>query len=234
MADFSYESIPAGYYDKIYRKTSGIQSKWHHLKFQHVYGMLRPCGRLLDVGCGPGTFVGNIPMEMTCYGVDISKNQIEYANEHYGQVATYSCNYPKCNLPDDKFDYITLLEVIEHIKLDSLQSLLVDIKKYIKPTGRMILTTPNYASLYPILEAVVNKISPVSYEDQHISKFNKNILYSLLSDLGFYNIKIHSFLNISPFLAGISWKLSSNVFTLEEHLPFGFLLCASAGVYNEE
>jgi hypothetical protein len=28
---FDYDSIPAGYYDLVFRRRRGMQSKWHHL-----------------------------------------------------------------------------------------------------------------------------------------------------------------------------------------------------------
>ena len=33
---FNYEEVKAGYYDLIYKKKSGIQSAWHHLKFDYL------------------------------------------------------------------------------------------------------------------------------------------------------------------------------------------------------
>ena len=32
-SDFDYDTIPVGYYDNVYRRRRGIQSKWHHMKF---------------------------------------------------------------------------------------------------------------------------------------------------------------------------------------------------------
>ena len=34
--DFDYNSIEAGYYDRVFHKRAGIQSKWHHLKFAPI------------------------------------------------------------------------------------------------------------------------------------------------------------------------------------------------------
>ena len=35
-APFDYSTIPPGHYDRVFRRRRGIQSKWHHLKFQRV------------------------------------------------------------------------------------------------------------------------------------------------------------------------------------------------------
>src|SRR3712207_7281710 len=40
--------------------------------------------RLLDVGCGPGTFIGMLPQEIDAIGIDIAGPQIAYAERRYG------------------------------------------------------------------------------------------------------------------------------------------------------
>ena len=53
----NYDEIEAGYYDKVYRRKKGPQSKWHQLKFREVKKQLGSVEwkNLLDVGCGPGS-----------------------------------------------------------------------------------------------------------------------------------------------------------------------------------
>ena len=36
----------------------------------------------LDIGCGPGTFIGQLN-NSKCYGVDVAKKQIQYAKKNY-------------------------------------------------------------------------------------------------------------------------------------------------------
>ena len=44
-AQFDYDSIPAGYYDKIFGKNRGIRSKWHHLEFNLILDPIRKAFR---------------------------------------------------------------------------------------------------------------------------------------------------------------------------------------------
>src|SRR5438034_9611194 len=76
---FDYESIPAGYYDEVFRRGQGAQSKWHHLKFQRVAREIEGYRRVLDVGCGPGTLAGNFGAGHDWIGTDLSARQIAYA-----------------------------------------------------------------------------------------------------------------------------------------------------------
>ena len=75
---YNYYQIPVGYYDTLHNKSSGVQSKWHWLKFLKFNNSLLPSDKHLDVGCGPGTFIGNYSYGNS-FGVDIALPQIEYA-----------------------------------------------------------------------------------------------------------------------------------------------------------
>jgi len=79
MKKFNYEQIPPGYYDNIYNKRSGIQSAWHHCKFNYVKNFINKKKNILhlDFACGPGTFSKLIKGKY--YGIDISMQQINYA-----------------------------------------------------------------------------------------------------------------------------------------------------------
>jgi 2-polyprenyl-3-methyl-5-hydroxy-6-metoxy-1,4-benzoquinol methylase len=74
-SSFDHDSISEGYYDLIYRKNKGVRSKWHHLKFKGVMNMIDKINykNILDIGCGSGTFLGNILVKKNCIGIDISK-----------------------------------------------------------------------------------------------------------------------------------------------------------------
>ena len=63
MAQYDYSQIEAGYYDKVYRRGKGIQSRWHHHKFEMLSRAMPNIGKVLDIGCGPGTFMGNLKKE---------------------------------------------------------------------------------------------------------------------------------------------------------------------------
>ena len=78
----NYNKIASGYYDFIYKKKSGIQSAWHHIKFIFIGKKIDKKCKHLDIGCGPGTFIGLLKRTKSI-GIDISKNQIFYAKKNY-------------------------------------------------------------------------------------------------------------------------------------------------------
>src|SRR4051812_6164808 len=99
---FDYESIPIGYYDKVFRRRRGIQSKWHHLKFERVVRELEGHRRLLDVGCGPGTMIGYLGARHDSVGTDLSTRQIEYARTTYGSPGARFYAATPANVPSDE------------------------------------------------------------------------------------------------------------------------------------
>jgi SAM-dependent methyltransferase len=231
---YNYDAIGPGYYDEVFRRNSGIQSKWHHLKFAEVRRQLPAgCGRLLDIGCGPGTFIGTLPEAVECVGTDLAAPQIEYANSEYGTPRHRFVCVKSGPLPfeDATFDAVTVIELIEHLPRPDLQTLLGEARRVLRPGGKLVLTTPNYASLWPLLEKIVNARAPVTYEDQHISFFTPGRLRAQLEILGFDRPRVVTFQGAAPFAAALGWKLADRLQNIENPIlgpALGFLLLGTA------
>ncbi|MBP9854311.1 MAG: class I SAM-dependent methyltransferase [Candidatus Omnitrophica bacterium] len=231
---FDYGSIDAGYYDRVFHKKQGPQSKWHHVKFRFLKEKMGDYNDHLDVGCGPGTFVGLLDSGKKSVGVDIAQEQIIYAREHY-ETPLHTFVHIQAGQPfpfaDHSFDLVTMVELIEHLPYEDTLTLLTEVKRVLKPGGRVLITTPNYASFWPILEFFVNKFSELSYQDQHITFYKKPILRNLLKDSGFQNEHVQSFQFLSAFAAFIHWNFSDFVYDLEKPFIaswFGSLLFGEA------
>jgi len=210
MTDYNYDArIPAGYYDEIYQRGFGVQYWWHHLKFSAVANQIPPSNRWLDIGCGPGTFLGNFKVGNESIGLDFSAPQIDYANRIYG---TANRSFVTSTLEEliaggEKFDAISIIEVIEHLPYSTVDQLLVQMSQLLNPSGCVVLTTPNYRSLWPLIELGVNAISPVSYKDQHINKYTPGKLQRQMDRL--YDTRLSTVVGLAPFLAAISDNLVS-------------------------
>jgi len=228
---FDYESIEPGHYDRVFNSNRGIQSKWHHLKFQTVKNALGLCGRHLDIGCGPGTLVGLLDGTGELIGIDVSKHQTDYAQARYGDSQRqFQCSkVERLPFDDNHFDSVSLVELVEHIPEGQIQDLLREVRRVLKPGGKVVLTTPNYRSLWPLLEWLVNRLGPVSYEDQHITRFNRRRLRDTMEQAGFHDIAVVGFQLLAPFVAAVGWRFADVVSALEP-APladrFGFLLLA--------
>ena len=233
MSDFDYESIPTGYYDHVYKRQHGIQSKWHHLKFDFFAEHIANNDHVLDIGCGPGTLLGNLASFAKGVGIDISSSQIDYANKHYqSEKCSFECfDGIRCPYEDGSFDVVTLVEVIEHLRPETVDKLFSEAYRVLKPQGRLYVSTPNYGSLWPLLEKAVNRTSELSYKEQHINRYKRHRLKQEIEDKGFSQTSVRAYQFLAPFLASLNWSVADQ-FNIIDRSKFssrvGFLLFAEA------
>ena len=178
--NFDYSKIPAGYYDKVYLESSNLRKFWHYQKFFYTKKLFpENYKKIMDIGCGPGSFFrflneNNTQIE-SAIGLDISKEQINYAksimlpdNYEFEVLESFNNSIEFC-----QYDVITSLELIEHLKIIEIENLFNFTYSKLKVGGSFIISTPNYLSLWPLVEILLNKFSDLSYEDQHIYKLNR-------------------------------------------------------------
>jgi cyclopropane fatty-acyl-phospholipid synthase-like methyltransferase len=229
MTEYNYTAIPVGYYDWIVDHGHPVQSAWHRHKFEAVTSLL-PDGRdlsIIDIGCFAGTFLANLPKDWFSrqVGVDILPEQTTFAQDRYGSSYRAFRAYSSTEDLSDmhgQFDCVTIIEVIEHLTAAQIDDMIKCAWKLLKPGGTFIVTTPNYASTWPALEILVNKLSPVDYEHQHITKFARPMFFRRLLGCvpSFDEMFERKFVTTSnfasPFLAPLSRRLSDRVASVFE------------------
>jgi 2-polyprenyl-3-methyl-5-hydroxy-6-metoxy-1,4-benzoquinol methylase len=231
---YSYDSIPVGYYDAVFHRRAGIQSKWHHDKFRRIIAEIGESASHLDFGCGPGTLIGLFDKEVRSVGLDIAAPQIEYARQRYGgankQFLEQSVG--QTSFPAQSFDTVSCIEVIEHLPRELSLDIARESKRLLRAGGKLIITTPNYKSAWPALEWVLNKTAKVSYEEQHICRYSASTLRELLRQAGFSKVHVTTFMLFSPFAAALTWRFSDSLWRLDQivsgNLRIGLSLLAIA------
>ena len=220
---YDYNTIPIGYYDKIFIKKKGIRSAWHNIKFLFVKNRINKKNFHLDIGCGPGTFLNFLKTKKSI-GVDVSKKQINYANKYYKNKNLKFIKIEKNKFPfiKNSFDSVSMIELIEHLPKKEIINLINNIHSKMKIGGKLYITTPNYKSLWPFLEFLLNKLSKVKYEDQHITKLDKLKILNLIDSNKFDVVKISSFILLSPFLACISYRFAIFFLKIDNFLSYIF------------
>lgn len=102
-------------------------------------------GKILDVGCGLGygsKIIKNIENQIT--GIDVDKHSIDYAKKNYGNFADFLVyDGKKIPFPDEYFNLVYSLEVIEHIDVNHHRAFYNEIKRVLKRNGTLIISTPN-------------------------------------------------------------------------------------------
>jgi 2-polyprenyl-3-methyl-5-hydroxy-6-metoxy-1,4-benzoquinol methylase len=101
-------------------------------------------GSVLEVGATPGHLaylLSRIGFDVSVVDLDPSRIHSEVKKE---VEETYRCDVERETIPydDNTFDAVLLAEVFEHLSVDPLHAL-SELRRVVKPDGRLFLTTPN-------------------------------------------------------------------------------------------
>lgn len=112
---------------------------------RHVMWLKKyPQGRLLDVGCGDGTFLARMKaMGWDVAGIEPDPVAAACAGKKLNHI--FTGDLEQAGFAENSFDAITLCHVIEH--LPAPVRTLRECRRILKPGGRIIIITPNTESL---------------------------------------------------------------------------------------
>lgn len=167
--------------DELERQVQIVQVQMAH-KLQPVKPV-QPV-RLLDVGCGLGTFLQLASgRSWECIGLDPSIKGAEFVKSKLG--IEVSCGYlNEIAFPSASFDCVTLYHVIEHEP--NPKNLLNEVRRILKPkSGILAMETPNFNSLRRLI--LGSKWGYIHPKD-HILYFSPHTLRRLLRESGFTQI----------------------------------------------
>lgn len=147
----------------------------------------------LDIACGSGygsDYLVRNGARMVVGG-DISKDGIEYARTQYTQDGLYFLLTDAQQLPfrDEGFDVVVRLETIEHLK-DPGQ-FLSECYRVLRPSGRLILSTPNKAIYDHPEQNKPTPFNPFHASSYHIREFCIGELRSLAEEAHFQEMAIY-------------------------------------------
>lgn len=147
-------------------------------------------GRILDYGCGPGYLSEHlVRYGIRCEGCDVSKNSVDAVNERFKGNDLWGgaklSGEERLPYPDDTFDLIICVEIIEHVLDIHMKGILQELHRILKPqTGRLFITTPNNENL-ALSEAYCPECGAVFHRYQHLSSFTTGSLDRLMVAHGF-------------------------------------------------
>lgn len=146
-------------------------------------------GRLLDVGCGNGSFL-KVAAEMgwETYGLDISKLSASFVSEKLGLNCFHGL-LEQTNFPDGYFHAIRLRHILEHQEDPS--EFLKRIWYLLKDNGIVIIDVPNANGIYYWLKSLLAHLSGnpayclLLSRYTHLYAFSIKTLYKMMNKIGF-------------------------------------------------
>lgn len=104
-------------------------------------------GKILDIGCGEGSFLKKFPSEKwKRTGIEINKNLATMAHRTVKHAKIITVPVELSTLPKQNFDIVTMWHVLEHIQNPKI--VLKSLKKIISPHGYLVIEVPHGNSLY--------------------------------------------------------------------------------------
>ena len=172
-------------------------------------------GRLLDVGCGIGTFL-YLAREQgwESHGIDPSKSGSAFAQERH-QLDVRCGDVFEAEFPSGHFDAITLYHVLEHIS--ELNPFLRELRRVLKPgTGTLVIEVPNGEGLQSRLQKAD---WPYVHPYDHLYYFSARSLPKLLRKHGFRNITLGKPKRVSPTPGiGFAFRQAATAALVQFHL----------------
>jgi len=134
-------------------------------------------GKLLDVGCGVGTISLELQQKgFEVYGIDFSSVAVKKAREK--GINAKVCDIDKDGIPfaNSDFDVVWAGDVVEHV-FDPI-FLFQEMARVLKPTGQVLLTTPNSLNIFARTSIFLTGKSPQSNIYRRLKQCKHHTLFS--------------------------------------------------------
>lgn len=161
---------------------------YHNYTLPAYFSQVLPSDRnavILDIGCGFGQMLNSLRSlgYSSLSGVDVSQPAVDYCVTSGLNVALIEDLDSFCDLATERFDFIIMNHVVEHLCKSQIIGLLSKIRvKLLKQGGRIFVTTPNAQSPTGCYWA---------YEDfTHSTIFTAGSLSFVLRSAGFEKVSL--------------------------------------------
>lgn len=156
-------------------------------------------GSILDVGCGDGSLLKFLKeLGWETYGIELQGSASRYAREVLG-INVFSGRLEEANYPEESFDIITLLHVLEHLPDPS--AILRRSHTLLRKNGLLLIEVPNFGSF----EAHIFRSKWVGISAPlHLYHFTPSTLQMILRRCGYIPVEVGFIPEQTKYVAGYS------------------------------
>ena len=167
-------------------------------KLTEKYYKYQPEAKVLDIGCGTGATLEQLKGLGEVWGIEKDKLAVDYCRQKLPKANITQGIFPE-EVPAEKFDLVTILDVLEHIADD--EKALQKASEILKPAGVLIVTVPAYKFIWSSHDQV----------NQHYRRYTLIELKQKLKKTGL-RIKKISYFNTILFLPIVIGKVAKRIF----------------------
>jgi len=141
---------------------------------------------IFDLGCSSGIFLHTAAQEgWKPHGSDVNRKLIEENKKKYGDQIKLQIG-ERIDFPDQYFDAVTLLDVIEH--LPNPIRTLKEVSRVLKEDGIVVITTPNIDGFFPIITYNLFNKSIGAWDHPtppgHVFQFSRKTIKKIINKAG--------------------------------------------------
>ena len=181
---------------------------WFRVRRNLIFGLFKKYKidnekKILDYGCGSGFLVGQLQDRgFDVYGVDMSEDAINFGSSR-GVNNLFRANGTRIKFPDEHFDVILAMDVIEHIEDDSLA--VSELSRLLKPGGHLIITVPAYQWMWGVQDEVAH----------HFRRYTMGSFLKLVKSTSGLKVIRRTYFNTFLFLPAALVRIASKAFKLK-------------------
>jgi 2-polyprenyl-3-methyl-5-hydroxy-6-metoxy-1,4-benzoquinol methylase len=148
MSEDSRASEKAGAYARKQLFSSCRLLTWSHsARFDMGVRLAQRFGasRLLDYGCGDGTFLARVSPNITAgVGAEVDPGLVVDCTRRYAQLENLSFVTVDelAHHPNESFDTVFCMEVLEHCTSDAVERVLRDVHRLVSRSGVVVISVP--------------------------------------------------------------------------------------------
>lgn len=220
--------------DKLFRQLADVITQnekeyyfFHQNRYQKLVSLIKnrieKNKKIIDIGCGFGhiLYILKLLGFDSLTGLDGNLNFSglkERFNERRIEFIKHELSMPSMPIGDNKFDAALFTEVLEHFNFYP-QKFFCEINRILKPSGLLIITTPNLTRLNNRIKLLVGKSINYNIEHNfdkgaHFREYTVKEMRYLLNQAGFRDIEF-KFINFK--------YPDQNFFVYLLNLFFGFI-----------
>jgi SAM-dependent methyltransferase len=114
--------------------------------WMHPIRWVPSSGLLLDVGCNTGellSYCRSVYPDLGLAGVEVNAEAIKVARRILPEAELKLASARDLPFASERFDCVTCIEVLEHVPMTDRASTLVEIRRVLRPGGRLVLRVPH-------------------------------------------------------------------------------------------
>lgn len=170
--------------------------------------------RILDVGCGDGRFISQFKEFCHVYGADISQNAVRLAREAGVNAQRVDVSSDRLPFENEYFDLVYMGDIIEHL-IDP-DFAINQVARVMKPTGFLVLSTPNLASWLNRVLLLLG-IQPLFSEVSTVEVFERGRSKSYSRPVG--HLRLFTFGTLKRFLSYYHFEVKKTTGSPGDGIP---------------